>query len=317
LGTKVIENIQVYLPQAKYYTIPAPPIAGQSAQLFFEYLGVITPILNHQYVLVNNQMNYVSSIFNDTDPNATTFTFQNLILPGGANYLYIFDITLGQIVHGTNMFIKIPIVCFLKGTKILCAINGKEVYVPIERIGQGTLVKTYKHGFKKVKYNIMGKLNNSAEHSIDKLYKLSKKRIPELMEDLYVTGSHALLHDSLTQRDVILMKKVVEYAAVHYKSVYHAKIDDKYKLLAYHDERFEEIMKEGVYEIHHIVLENEDSQSNYGIYANGILAESTDELTLMRMQGYERINKTSETMEVFLNAININKYPNQVKKLYL
>ena len=116
----------------------------------------------------------------------------------------------------------------------------------------------------------MGKLNNSAEHSIDKLFKLSKKRFPGLMEDLYVTGSHALLHDRLNEREIVLMQKVIKFAAEHYNSIYNAMIDDKFKLLAYHDERFEEIMIEKTFEIYHIVLENENHNYNYGIYANGI-----------------------------------------------
>jgi len=193
-------------------------------------------------------------------------------------------------------------------------INGKEMYVPIEKIGQGTLIKTYKRGYRKVKYNIMGKLHNTAEHSIDKLFKLSKKRFPELIEDLYVTGSHALLHDSLNEREVVLMKKVIQYAASNYESIYNAKIEDKFKLLAYHDERFEEIMMNAVFEIYHIVLENEDKNFNYGIYANGVLAESTDELTLMRMKGFEKINKTPEGLELFVNSMNKSKYPAQLQR---
>ena len=321
-----INNIVASASTPKYYTIPTQPNAGQPAQLIFEYDGVITPINGHNYVVIDSNMNYVSSILNynsATEPNPYTFTFNNLVLPGGANYLYIFDITTGQIVNiplcnSTNgyIFIKIPIVCFYKGTKILCAINGKDTYVPIEKIGQGTLVKTYKQGYKRVKYNVMGKLNNTKEHSIDKLFKLSKKRFPNLglTEDLYVTGSHALLHDSLNEREVILMKKVIQYAASNYKSIYNAKIEDKYKLLAYHDERFEEIMMNSVFEIYHIVLENENENFNYGIYANGVLAESTDELTLMRMKGFEKINKTPETLEKFVNAMNTNKYPNQLRR---
>jgi len=322
----IVSNIVVNASAPKYYTIPAPPVAGQPAQLIFEYDGVVTPINGHNYVVVDSNMNYVSSILNynsETEPNSYTFTFNNLVLPGGANYLYIFDITAGQIVNiplcnstSGYIFIKIPIVCFYKGTKILCLINGKDTYVPIEKIGQGTLVKTYKKGYKKVKYNIMGKLNNTQEHSIDKLFKLSKKRFPNLglTEDLYVTGSHALLHDSLNEREVILMKKVIQYAASNYKSIYNAKIEDKYKLLAYHDERFEEIMMNSVFEIYHIVLENENENFNYGIYANGVLAESTDELTLMRMKGFEKINKTPETLEKFVNAMNTNKYPSQLRR---
>lgn len=322
----IISNIVASASAPKYYTIPAPPVAGQPAQLIFEYDGIVIPINGHNYVVVDSQMNYVSSILNynsATEPNIYTFTFNNLVLPGGANYLYIFDITTGQIVNiplcnstSGYIFIKIPIVCFYKGTKILCAINGKDTYVPIEKIGQGTLVKTYKQGYKRVKYNVMGKLNNTKEHSIDKLFKLSKKRFPELglTEDLYVTGSHALLYDSLNEREIILMKKVIQYAASNYKSIYNAKIEDKFKLLAYHDERFEEIMMNAVFEIYHLVLENENEKFNYGIYANGVLAESTDELTLMRMKGFEKINKTPESLANFVNAMNINKYPNQLKR---
>lgn len=325
--SKVIaQNIIVNASAPKYYTIPSPPVAGQPAKLIFEYSGVITPINGHNYVVVDSQMNYVSGILNynsANEPNIYTFTFSNLLLPGGPNYLYIFDITIGQIVKikqcntdNGYIFIKIPVVCFYKGTKIICLINGKDTQVPIEKIGQGTLVKTYKRGYRKVKYNIMGKLNNTQEHSIDKLFKLSKKRFPELglTEDLYITGSHALLHDSLNESEVILMKKVIQMAATSFKSIYNAKIEDKYKLLAYHDERFEEIMMNAVFEIYHIVLENEDENFNYGIYANGILAESTDEITLMRMKGFEKVNKTPDSLEKFINNVNSTKYPMQLKR---
>jgi len=322
----VAQNVIATASAAKYYTIPSPPVAGQPAQLIFEYNGVITPINSNNYVVVDSQMNYVSEILNynsASEPNIYTFTFNNLVLPGGANYLYIFNITTGQIVKiqqcntdNGYIFIKIPIVCFYKGTKILCLINGKDTQVPIEKIGQGTLVKTYKHGYRKVKYNIMGKLNNTEEHTIDKLFKLSKKRFPELglTEDLYITGSHALLHDSLNDSEVILMKKVIQMAATSFKSIYNAKIEDKYKLLAYHDKRFEEIMMNAVFEIYHIVLENENENFNYGIYANGILAESTDEITLMRMKGFEKVNKTPDSLEKFINNVNSTKYPMQLKR---
>lgn len=325
----VVSNIVVSASTPKYYTIPGPPVAGQPAQLIFNYDRVIKPINGHNYVIVDTNMNYVSGILNYNsaiEPNAYTFTFNNLVLPGGANYLYIFDITIGKIVNiplcnSTNgyIFIKIPVVCFYKGTKILCLINGKDTYVPIEKIGQGTLVKTYKKGYKKVKYNIMGKIKNTQEHSIDKLFKLSKKRFPNLglTEDLYVTGSHALLHDSLNESEIILMKKVIQYTALNYKSIYNAKIEDKYKLLAYHDERFEEVMMNAVFEIYHIVLENENENFNYGIYANGVLAESTDEITLMRMKGFEKVNKTSESLERFINNMNSTKYPTQIKRALL
>jgi hypothetical protein len=176
------------------------------------------------------------------------------------------------------------------------------------------MIKTYKRGYRKVKYNVKGKLKNTSEHSIDKLFKLSRKKVPELTEDLYITGGHALLHDSLDESETILMKKVVYHAAHNYNSIYNTKIEDKYKLLAYHDKRFEEIMMNTDFEIYHIVLESENETSNYGIYANGILAESTDDLTIMRMKGFEKINKTSESLYKFVNSMNVKKYPEQVKR---
>ena len=315
-GTTISGDIYIRINYPIYYTIPAPPIAGSPAILVFEYDNVIIPVNGHSYVLLDAYNNYVSSILvynSSTEQNPFTFTFLNLILPGGVSNLVIFDITQGIILSGSNMRIKIPIICFYKGTKILCAINGKDTYVPIEKIGEGTIVKTYKHGYKSVKYNVMGKLNNSAEHSIDKLFKLSKKRFPGLTEDLYVTGSHALLHDRLNKREIVLMQKVIKFAAEHYNSIYNAMIDDKFKLLAYHDERFEEIMIEKTFEIYHIVLENENHNYNYGIYANGILAESTDELTLMRMKGYTTINKTSDGLSKFLKSLDNNKKYKLVK----
>jgi len=318
----VVGNIIVNASAPNYYTIPSPPISGQPAQLIYEFDNVIIPVNGNNYVIIDTNMNYVSGILNynsANEKNIFTFTFNNLILPGGANNLYIFNITTGEILQGSNIFIRVPVVCFYKGTKILCLINGKDTYIPIEKIGQGTLIKTYKRGYRKVKYNIMGKLNNTKDHSIDKLFKLSRKRFPELglIDDLYVTGSHALLHDSLNEREIILMKKVIQMAATNYKSIYNAKIEDKYKLLAYHDERFEEIMMNSTFEIYHIVLENDDKNFNYGIYANGVLAESTDEITLMRMKGFEKINRTPESLANFIDNMNKSKYPAQVKRALL
>jgi hypothetical protein len=57
------------------------------------------------------------------------------------------------------------------------------------------------------------------------------------------------------------------------------KIDDKYKIIACFDKRFQEFNEPGYFNIYHLVLDK-----IYGIYANGILAESTDEITLSRMK---------------------------------
>jgi hypothetical protein len=34
----------------------------------------------------------------------------------------------------------------------------------------------------------------------------------------------------------------------------------------------------------------------------------------MRMKGFEKINKTPETLEKFVNSMNTNKYPTQLRR---
>jgi hypothetical protein len=149
-------------------------------------------------------------------------------------------------------------------------------------------VKTNKNGYKKIKYLIKTKMINSSKKTINKLYVMRKTENNGLIEDLYVTGSHALLKDELSEKEEKKMNKLIsEFKEIKYDK----KIDDKYKLLACFDKRFEEYNEEGYYHIYHIVLEDDEGiYRNYGIYANGILAESTMEDTLFKMNYYDLIN---------------------------
>jgi hypothetical protein len=72
-------------------------------------------------------------------------------------------------------------------------------------------------------------------------------------------------------------------------------IDGKHKLVAYYDDNFEEVLEEGMVNVYHIVLDNEEGKyKNYGIYANGALAESTNEFTLARMTRHEIVNSNND-----------------------
>ena len=192
-----------------------------------------------------------------------------------------------------------PTICFGEGTKILCLVNGKQKYIPIEEIEEGTLVKTYKDGYKAVVINARGKLYNTCDKTINKLYKLpmktitNKKGSSELIEDLYVTGSHALLHDKLTQTQLESMAALSVYIEQNYHEMpaYHGMIHDKYKLIAYYNENFEEVNDNKVYNIYHLLLESDNMFTNYAIYANGILAESADEYSFIRFSNFEKINQ--------------------------
>jgi hypothetical protein len=103
-----------------------------------------------------------------------------------------------------------------------------------------------------------------------------------------------------------------------YYNDYKITLLDKYKLIAYYDERFEELNTEKKYNIYHIVLENDNKYGNYGIYANGILAESTSEVSLLKFPNYEPINtiKTIKKTKEEPNAIEmkIKKYLKEKEK---
>ena len=168
--------------------------------------------------------------------------------------------------YGTADLPAVP--CFLEGTKILCKVNGAEQYVAVETIRPGMLVKTCRDGFKPVK--LIGKRDmdnsGSAERDKNSLYLCSKAAYPELTEDLTITGCHAILVDQVTdvhRRGII---KTLERIFV---------TDKKYRLPACVDERASVVQTAGTFTVWHFALEHHDVKMNYGVYAQGLLVESS------------------------------------------
>jgi hypothetical protein len=161
-----------------------------------------------------------------------------------------------------------PNPCFLEGSRVLCLVDGKDVYQPIETLKVGTLVKTRLNGYKKIEIIKSGPIQNpgSKERVAGRLYKCSKEAYPELTEDLYLTGHHSILVDSITEKQ---KQGTIE----HLKRIFVT--DKKYRLIACVDERAEPWASEGTYTIWHIALENIDPKMNYGIYVNGGLLVET------------------------------------------
>jgi len=157
--------------------------------------------------------------------------------------------------------------CFLEGTKILCFVDDKEVYLPIQTLQKGTLVKTRTSGYKAVTYLGYSKLNNEGLDSRgrEQLYVCLLEQYPELTEPLYITGCHSILVDSLTEEQRKEIMKV-------YKRVFVT--EGKYRLESYLDERASPWLAKGEFTVWHVSLENENDVCNYGIYANGLLVES-------------------------------------------
>jgi hypothetical protein len=257
-----------------------------------------------------------------------TYTFNNVNLPQGNNLLTLYNTTTNTIVTTLTVFVDgspDPVICFKEGTKILCRINGKDVYIPIEYIEEGTLVKTYKHGYKKCKFNMKEQIKNTKEHSINNLYRLSRTNNNELFEDLYITGSHAMLYDNISEREEEAMNNLLETYNSKFDIQISNKIDGKHKLIAYYDNTFVEVKQDIVVSIYHLVLENENKYINYGIYANGVLTESIDEVNLLRyyfndvdekitLINVAKINKNTLN-NVFINKgsiMNMNKNPPKI-----
>jgi hypothetical protein len=219
------------------------------------YISYTTPTSSYidKY---NNAGVYISNI--------VTYT------PGSFSYGLSFDSSniLYYTSQDTNSILKNtapPIICFLSGSTILT----NKGYKPIESLKAGDLVQTLRSGFVKI-HGVGQRLihNEAVDNKIkDQLYSLPVSDFLDLTEDLVVTGSHCLLVNTLTENEIIEIKRML------YGRLYVT--EGMYRLPACLDSRAKVYPKRGDFTVYHIALENESETSNYGIYANGgLLVES-------------------------------------------
>ena len=149
-----------------------------------------------------------------------------------------------------------------EGTNILKLHKGQEVYIPIEYLQKGDLIKTA-NGYKAI--TVIGKIvvNNpgNQERTKECLYQLTKKNYPELFEDLIVSSCTSI---SVNKSTHARNNNTAEYI----KHIH--TIEDKYSLTAYIDERAIPYEKAGTYTMYQIALQNIGNSGNNGIYANGL-----------------------------------------------
>ena len=143
-----------------------------------------------------------------------------------------------------------------------------EKYVPVEHLKRGTLVKTSLDGYKPVVLVGKGTIHNAGneERTENRLYKCSPSKYPQLKEDLYITGAHAILESPISDKQ---REAIIKYQGRMYVT------DKKCRVMACLDERAEPWNSEGTYTIYHFALENKDEKMNYGVYANGGLLVET------------------------------------------
>ena len=176
--------------------------------------------------------------------------------------------------NGNPYFLYPHAPCFLEGTTILCQVDGNDTYIPVEQLKAGTLVKTSRDGYKKVELIGKGTIKNPGtdQRLQGRLYKCSPSNYPELKEDLFITGCHSILVDSITdlQREKTMQQLNDIFVT-----------DKKYRLMACIDERAEPWQSEGTYTIWHFALESDKITGNYGVYANGgLLVETASQRTM-------------------------------------
>jgi hypothetical protein len=218
-------------------------------------------------------------------------TFSNLIATGSTTNLQFIGAQDATYFKISNVFVTLQslpsvvrsqVPCFKEDTKILCFIDNEEKYIPIQNIRKGILVKTLKNGYVPVKLIGKSKLYNSGnrERIKERLYKCVKDKYPTLFEDLYITGCHSILVETLTQEQ---KEKTREMLTMLYKT------EDLFRLMACLDEKAEPFEEEGLYTIWHLALDNEDYYMNYGIYANGLLVETCSQRYLKELSNMELI----------------------------
>lgn len=179
---------------------------------------------------------------------------------------------IANLVHASSGVVydtfTINVICFLEGTRILCRDGDAEVRVKVEDLRPGTLVKTLRNGFVPVESVGHRAMFNpaTAARIKDRLYQLSPDAYPELERDLFLTGCHSILADDICPE---LRERLIDLEGDVYVT------DDRYRVPAYLDDRARPYELDGVFEVFHFALQNEDRFMNYGVFAEGLLVETT------------------------------------------
>jgi hypothetical protein len=189
---------------------------------------------------------------------------------------YRIEIATNQFQEGVNYYFTQNTIppCFKENTKILCLKNFIETYIAIQDLRKGDLVKTIDNGYLKVTVVAKSTLQNpgGSDRKKDKMYKCSKEYYNELTEDLYITGGHSILVNTITLEQQEQIKKSFGRLFTTGK---------KYRLMAFIDENTIPCEEEELFSIYHFALENDEVCYNYGIYANGLLVESCNTKELL------------------------------------
>ena len=249
----------------------------------------ILPDIGVTNVVLYNNYYYICNVNNDSykvSLDGTVVSSQYAIGGGGGNIfvyggmifdtagaLYTSNVLLTSGVYSSlikKTYIPTVFACFNEGSLILT----DKGYIPVQDLRKGDLIKTEKNDF--IPIDLIGFreiYHHATETRIkEQLYKCSKEEYPQLIEDLILTGCHSILIEDFSS------KEEREYVKKMNGNIY--RTGGKFRLPAYLDNRSSVYEVAGNYTIYHLALENDADYLNYGIYANGLLVETSSKRCL-------------------------------------
>jgi hypothetical protein len=147
---------------------------------------------------------------------------------------------------------------FTEGTKILTDAG----WICVEDLCIGALVKTYKHGFRRIIHISKWDTPNNPAVWHKSFYKAQR----EGFDSLVITGDRGLLVDTLTEEDETQQKL--------YWGINRPTIEDMPLLVTAASSEFSQIQDISLYIYYMFYLDNGgDDDTLYGVYANGFLVE--------------------------------------------
>jgi hypothetical protein len=229
-----------------------------------------------------HRLSMTSSTTGTLDPTYNLACVPPSTVTGAGNIVrsIVFD-DLGSIYFAgvdVNIYSTSDVLCFNKGTKILCMNQPLEdKYIPIENLNVGDFVKTFKHGYRKVSKTIKGSFINNPKKWNMCMYKMAKTASNGLIKDLIVTGGHSILVDSLSDAER------EKYSEMGIPDFANQTIDKKHLVLSCVSDQFVAMQDTSVYQYYHLLLENnDDDEERFGIWANGVLTETPNVKTVSK-----------------------------------
>jgi hypothetical protein len=299
-GRSSLSGLNTVVSQLLIQNVEVFPIAGPWMNFYKVYLlstnttgtgNLSNPYYTFNSASVGGNLPVRTYVNGNLTSGVMTFSDSKVVsLNPGSGYTSGYDfnyLTLVEFLVSSPNNNSANVPCFGENTRILCfnPDTYEEEYMPIKNIRRGTLVKTLRDGYVKVDMIGKTKMTNNydgEERQKNRLYKCTKSEYPEIVgDDLILTGCHCILVDEF--RNAAEREKTIEVNRKIYIT------DNKYRLPACVDERAKIYEKRGTFTIYHFALENDDYYMNYGVYANGLLVETSSKRYMRELSGMELI----------------------------